>query len=144
MDYWMNQNGMSWHRKAMHDIMYHILPYHMTTVHILSLQYTSKHNFSAIHKWHIWPIRVTYPDDLCFALAWWHSTWLLEGSKWHAQNCMSSPIARFMGPTRGPSGADRTQVGPMLAPWALLSGMAWYGMKWLVLVHFNENNNRTV
>ena len=31
-------------------------------------------------------------------------------------------IARFMGPTRGPSGTDRTQVGPMLAPWTLLSG----------------------
>ena len=31
-------------------------------------------------------------------------------------------IARFMGPTWGPSGADRTQVGPMLALWALLSG----------------------
>ena len=31
-------------------------------------------------------------------------------------------IARFMGPTRGPSGADRTQVGPMLALWTLLSG----------------------
>ena len=25
-------------------------------------------------------------------------------------------IARFMGPSWGPSGADRTQVGPMLAP----------------------------
>ena len=31
-------------------------------------------------------------------------------------------IARFMGPTWGPSGADRTQLGPMLAPWTLLSG----------------------
>ena len=31
-------------------------------------------------------------------------------------------IARFMGPTWGPSGADRPQVGPMLAPWTLLSG----------------------
>ena len=30
-------------------------------------------------------------------------------------------IARFMGPTWGPSGADRTQVGPMLVPWILLS-----------------------
>ena len=30
-------------------------------------------------------------------------------------------IARFMGPTWGPSGSDRTQVGPMLAPWILLS-----------------------
>ena len=31
-------------------------------------------------------------------------------------------IAKFMGPTWGPSGADRTQVDPMLAPWTLLSG----------------------
>ena len=31
-------------------------------------------------------------------------------------------IARFMGPTWGPSGADRTQVFPILAPWNLLSG----------------------
>ena len=31
-------------------------------------------------------------------------------------------IARFMGPTWHTPGADRTQVGPMLAPWTLLSG----------------------
>ena len=30
--------------------------------------------------------------------------------------------ARFIGPTWGPSGADRTQVGPILAPWTWLSG----------------------
>ena len=35
---------------------------------------------------------------------------------------VSPLIARFMGPTWGPSGAVRTQVGPMLAPWTLLSG----------------------
>ena len=35
-----------------------------------------------------------------------------------------SQIARFMGPTWDPPGADRTQVGPMLAPWTLLSGYA--------------------
>ena len=34
-------------------------------------------------------------------------------------------IARYMGPTWGPSGADRTQAGPMLAPWTLLSGMLY-------------------
>ena len=28
-----------------------------------------------------------------------------------------------MGPTWGPSGADKTQVGPILAPWTLLSGV---------------------
>ena len=31
-------------------------------------------------------------------------------------------IARLMGLTWGPSGADRTQVGPLLAPWILLTG----------------------
>ena len=46
---------------------------------------------------------------------------------------MASLIARFMGPTWGPSGADRTQVGPMLAPWTLLSGFVlthWGHTKW--------------
>ena len=36
-------------------------------------------------------------------------------------------MARFMGPTWGPSGYDRTQVGPMLAPWTLLSGDIQHG-----------------
>ena len=34
-----------------------------------------------------------------------------------------SQITKFMGPTRGPPGSYRTQMGPMLAPWSLLSGM---------------------
>ena len=38
-------------------------------------------------------------------------------------------IVRFMGPTWGPSGADRTQVGPMLAPWTLLSGPVYLHTK---------------
>ena len=43
--------------------------------------------------------------------------------KW---NGLVSLIARFMGPTLGPSWADRTQVGPTLAPWILLTGhMLW-------------------
>ena len=36
--------------------------------------------------------------------------------------CWTSLISKFMGPTWGPSGADRTQVSTMLAPWTLLSG----------------------
>ena len=41
------------------------------------------------------------------------------------QKSIGTLIARFMGPTWGPSGADRTQVGPMLAPWTLLSGLGF-------------------
>ena len=40
---------------------------------------------------------------------------------WLANN-ISALIARSMGPTWGSFGADRTHVGPMLAPWTLLSG----------------------
>ena len=36
---------------------------------------------------------------------------------------ITSLIARFTGPTWHPSGADRTKMGPMLAPWTLLSGL---------------------
>ena len=38
-------------------------------------------------------------------------------------HCIASLIARFIGPPWGPSRADRTQVGPMLTPGTLLSGM---------------------
>ena len=48
---------------------------------------------------------------------------------------MLSLITRFMGPTRGPSGADRTQVGPMLAPWILLSGVPIY----IYIFRFKKN-----
>ena len=38
-------------------------------------------------------------------------------------------IARFMGPTWGPFRANRTQVGPMLAPWTLSSGFILTGIR---------------
>ena len=36
--------------------------------------------------------------------------------------CNFSLVARFMGLTWGPPGANRGQIDPMLAPWTLLSG----------------------
>ena len=35
----------------------------------------------------------------------------------------TSQIARFTGPTWGPPGTCRPQMGPMLSPWTLLSGV---------------------
>ena len=49
-------------------------------------------------------------------------SWSLLTNRKHCHK-ISSLVARFVGPTWGPSGADRTQVGPMLAPWTLLSGV---------------------
>ena len=40
----------------------------------------------------------------------------------HWTPLMITQIAKFMGPTWGPPGSCRTQMGPMLAPWTLLSG----------------------
>ena len=36
-----------------------------------------------------------------------------------------SQIAKFMGPTWGPLGSCRPQMGPILAPWILLSGVLY-------------------
>ena len=47
-------------------------------------------------------------------------------NKRHWHDCAlqkQSLIASFMGPTWGPPGANRTQVGPMSASWTLLYGM---------------------
>ena len=40
----------------------------------------------------------------------------------HPSTIVSTPVAKFMGPTWGPPGSCRPQMGPMLAPWTLLSG----------------------
>ena len=62
----------------------------------------------------------------------WRTSWsfAISTEQCHSRICIKSvevlwylpPIARFMGPTWGPSGADRSQVGPILAPWTMLSG----------------------
>ena len=59
---------------------------------------------------------------------WWFIfTWQDDRATRGASWKYTTLISRFMGPTWGPSGADRTQVGPMLAPWTLLSGWSLCG-----------------
>ena len=95
-------------------------------------------------QWMVWPVNrlITKVSRMSIiTTAYWHaytpmilrrlSTTKKESIAWCSvilayglslMWVMSTMIARFMGPTWGPSGADRTQVGPMLAPWTLLSG----------------------
>ena len=47
-------------------------------------------------------------------------------STYHPPTHKWTQIAKFMGPTRGPPGSCRTQMGPMLAPWTLLWGVVPY------------------
>ena len=55
-------------------------------------------------------------------------------------------IAKFMGPTWGPPGSCQPQMGPMLAPWNLLSvyvcQLEWYPT-WCTILHGLVNNNNT-
>ena len=67
----------------------------------------------------------------CLIIIWWSTTCFRSDSN---QNfclanpilprllCAASQIAKFMGPTWGPPGSRRPQMGPMLAPLTLLSG----------------------
>ena len=41
---------------------------------------------------------------------------------WHHKKHKQTQIAKFMGPTGGSPGSCQPQLGPMLAPWILLSG----------------------
>ena len=67
--------------------------------------------------------------------------------------CNRPEIGKFMRPTWGPPGSYRPQMGPMLAPWTLLSEAAfffWYtgvSTKWLIFfssyfqINFHDRNS---
>ena len=44
-------------------------------------------------------------------------------------NEKESQMAKSMGPTWGPPGSYQPQMGPMLAPWTMLSGMCIWNME---------------
>ena len=60
--------------------------------------------------------------DLCHTSTPWFSG-LPHQHQWLWSN-IEAQIARFMGPTWDPPGSCRPQMGPMLAPWTVLSGSA--------------------
>ena len=72
------------------------------------------------------------------SILWLWMPWLFLPTSSHSIDFIGpSLIARFMGPTWGPSGADRTQVGPMLAPWTLPSGLFFMRKGFNYLHHFS-------
>ena len=103
---------------------------------------------------------------LCFAWLWWCLTshgvtcismcftytscitmyFVTSLPHCHQLQQANSLIAGFMGPTWGPAGADRTQLGPMLALWTLLSGLLllvkWPKRKWVKSTDINPQRVR--
>ena len=68
--------------------------------------------------WWCWYLLI-WMEPLCAPLHWAVGQ---TGSPGDSGRNMPILIARFVGPTCGPPGNDRTQLGPMLAPLTLLSG----------------------
>ena len=60
-------------------------------------------------------------------IGWWfsevHNIAKFMGPTWGPSGSCRPQM--FMGPTWGPSGSCRPQMGPMLAPWTLLSGIRY-------------------
>ena len=99
----------------------------------------------------MWTFRHWRPTD---SLRWhrWRQRWHHDKS-WFSVLHMGgiySHITKFMGPTWGPPGSCRSQMGPMLAPWTLLhvSGLAYieaetqrlpFCRRHFQLFFFNEN-----
>ena len=70
--------------------------------------------------WHYYFVSKLH--NVFFACGGWYM--VLSGGGWFGGYWVGdiTLIASLMGPTWSRSGADRTQVGPILAPWTLLSG----------------------
>ena len=79
----------------------------------------------------IWHVQCQFPWRLWMI-------WMKLTSKKHNE-ALDVQITKFMGPTWGPPGSCRPQMGPMLAPWTLLSGRlhsSWHiqnikGLGWM-------------
>ena len=103
------------HRGCIHEIKHWHVTFKCSWGHASS----PKLKFSSVRKG---SCRFLMPSFLMSLLLGPHT----QSGSYHPGNVMGNKnlplIARFMGPTWGPSGADRTQVGPMLAIWTLLSG----------------------
>ena len=77
--------------------------------------------------WYKNNVQGSYFIEICwkFGIGWFSikSFRIISFVVAQSYDCPNATLrTRFMGPTWGPSGTDRTQVGPMLAPWTLLSG----------------------
>ena len=72
------------------------------------------------HYWNAYPGVLKCYSNHCNLIVSWM---LVDFNKWQI-DLMYSQITRSVEPTWGPPGSCRAQMGPMLAPWTLLSGLA--------------------
>ena len=76
--------------------------------------------------WRDWIIIYRSMKFLCvswgaFFCVGYKPLWFRASHRWDPM-AKATQIAKFIGPTWGPHGSCRPQMGPMLGPWTLLSG----------------------
>ena len=121
---------------AVHTLAYFVVVY-CKSILFISFNYafisvaalTNMGKISAIDVERCSLFHIKEPKAICFFL------WYINDSACHHQPTLGPQIARFMGPTRGPPGSCRPQMGPMLAPWTLLSGTISH--RWGQLIALN-------
>ena len=94
-------------------------------------QFLFKHHivFWFLFRWQGTIVRMAFHWFHCKVYVWCSSPYLSLFGASHRNDAIHHhlkpfQIARFMGPTRGPPGSCRPQMGPKLAHWTLLSGIA--------------------
>ena len=91
---------------------------------MLSYQYRDPHVKDKTSLNHlIFNTEISIPGETIETGPW---CWATDRWKMSSNMCLdnsNSQIAKFMGPAWGPPGSCRPQMGPMLAPWTLLSGI---------------------
>ena len=101
-------------------------------VHVFVMEYPVDNTVNVVSKLHCsWQIFLNVV--ITFRLCAPNSRWMGQTrvASWGGyclcyllfQTAMFSQVARFMWPTWAPPVSCRPQVGPMLAPWTLLSGL---------------------
>ena len=76
------------------------------------------------------------PSQLTLLKQHWNifSFSIISGN-WDGKCSKGTQIPKFLWPTWGPPGSCRPQMGPMLAPWTLLSGNLPHGIQEMVILY---------
>ena len=77
-----------------------------------------------------WPltqaVNLIHPNQSAHVMWFTHNAPLWKSSSEFTHLDVATQIAKFMGPTWGPPGSCRPQMGPMSVPWTFLLGkVAW-------------------
>ena len=123
--YHMIYHVMSCHVMSCHVISYHIISYHIISYHIVSylislVNVTPRDANRSLATAPISDCRrnvLETVEILCGTKG--PTRWDLNPHPTYTP----SQLAKFMGPTWGPPGSCRPQMGPVLAPWTMLSGL---------------------